>query len=829
MGNRRLSAATIAVLTGTTTLAVGAATPAHAAGTTLAITSVGDMLVDGEHQRIFITDPAGGKVLATDYSGKPLGSATVTDATSLELSRDSSRLYVTSPKGSAIVALDPGTLDEVAKYSTGTTKPKDVALAGGRLWFSYADGIPGKLGTVDPADPTADPVLNRFTTGWTGVAELATAAGAPDRLGLASLGMTAILDVAGDTITTVGSVTTNQDVDDMALFPDGSRIATVYPGDEWITVRTAGDFANPRELRMDAYPVAVDIAADGTVIGGLSSYNDTPDGFVFTAAGDLIKDFDLPILGQVEQHGVAWEPNGSRLFSVSANGPTFTLHSWTDARQSPTRVSFSGPPGEIVPGAPVTLTGSLITSVALPAGTTVTISRGTTELGTVPVAADGSFTLTDNPGTEGSVGYRVAYAGDAFHSPAGTTTSVWIAKVRSNLTLAGPSTAVPGARVTVTGSLTSSVSLPAGIAVPVTRDGTALGTATVAADGSFSVADTPAAEGTVVYQVSYPGDDTHLPATASFSVQVSRAASTITLTGPSSATRAKALTITGTLASPHTLTAGTKVSVSRTDLESPAGKSLGTRTVGAGGTFTVTDTPAAGGTVTYRVSYAGDATHTAAAATKAIAVSRATPAVTLTNKGKVYDYGKTVSFTAHLGSTYKNRTVEIWADPAGGDQARRLLKRGTVNSKGNLSASIKLTRNTTVSAVFTGDARYAPRTVTVSVGTRANLTLRLSQYYKTKKIGGTSYRHYRPGKTAYFLNSVAGASSRQVRIQLQRYSGGKWKNYDDNWFAADDKLYLQGEGLTNVRLRIRSGYVNGSSGDTLNTSVWTPYQYFIFK
>ena len=74
-----------------------------------------------------------------------------------------------------------------------------------------------------------------------------------------------ILDVSGDTATPVGSVLTNQDVTDMSISADGNRIATVYPGDNGITVREAADVASARTLRTDSYPVAVDIATDGTI------------------------------------------------------------------------------------------------------------------------------------------------------------------------------------------------------------------------------------------------------------------------------------------------------------------------------------------------------------------------------------------------------------------------------------------------------------------------------------------------------------------------------------------------------------------------------------
>ncbi|GAA1583508.1 YncE family protein [Actinoplanes couchii] len=161
MSNRRVGAVVAAVLTGTTALV---ATPASADDTraALTITSIGDMLVDGVHERVFISDPSAGQVIATDYSGKQVGTVDVPGAGDLALTADSSRLYVASPGTSAVVALDTATLDRAATYSTGEVKPDDVTVAGGRIWFSYVSGG-GALGTIDPATETVS--LNRYATG----------------------------------------------------------------------------------------------------------------------------------------------------------------------------------------------------------------------------------------------------------------------------------------------------------------------------------------------------------------------------------------------------------------------------------------------------------------------------------------------------------------------------------------------------------------------------------------------------------------------------------------------------------------------------------------
>ncbi|MFJ4987263.1 hypothetical protein ACIP9H_26075, partial [Streptomyces sp. NPDC088732] len=78
----------------------------------------------------------------------------------------------------------------------------------------------------------------------------------------------------------------------------------------------------------------------------------------------------------------------------------------------------------------------------------------------------------------------------------------------TTLTVNAPATALPGDEITLTGTLASSVPFADGTTVTVTRTDSAtadapLGTATVAADGTFSLKDTPSALGTTTYTVSY--------------------------------------------------------------------------------------------------------------------------------------------------------------------------------------------------------------------------------------------------------------------------------------------------------------------------------------
>ncbi|MFE0254359.1 YncE family protein [Streptomyces sp. NPDC059010] len=308
-------------------------------------------------------------------------------------------------------------------------------------------------------------------------------------------------------------------------------------------------------------------------------------------------------------------------------------------------------------------------------------------------------------------------------------------------------------------------------------------------------------------------------------------ASTLTVDAPSTATRAKSLTVKGKLKAGLALPAGTPLQVTRTDLDSPNGKSLGTKYLGTGGAYSFTDTPPAGGKVKYTVTYAGDTTHTTATASDTVAVSRATPTLTLSNNGKVYDYGKSVTFTAHLGTTYKNRTVKIWANPYGADKPDTLVKSGTVNSSGNISVTLTLKRKTKLTAKFTGDARYAPRTTTSTVGARVKVSTALTGHYKTKYTWNHTYYYFKQSKDPVVTTSMTPYPGRKQQMQIQVYADGAWQTTATEYFTLDSAgksvVTLTGTPPTGYRFRVRDSYISGS-GDSVNTTTYGAWKYFTF-
>lgn len=315
-------------------------------------------------------------------------------------------------------------------------------------------------------------------------------------------------------------------------------------------------------------------------------------------------------------------------------------------------------------------------------------------------------------------------------------------------------------------------------------------------------------------------------------VDPSKSVPVLTVNAPATAKRAKVLTVTGRLQATLPLPAGTPLSVTRTDMESPKGKSLGTRKLGARNAFSFKDTPPAGGRVTYRVSYAGDASHLAATGKDTVVVERAATTLKVSNNGKTYGYGRKVSFTASLGKTYKNRVVEIWADPYGADRPKKLLKRGRVNSRGTSAVRVTLTRNAVISVVYAGDSRTAPKSAKATVYAQVKVSTSVAKHYKTGKIGNTKYFHFRKKKNPIFTTTMTAAKDRAQVFELEVYFQGAWRPGGSATFVLSPKgksiVELIGPHETGLRMRMRSSYERGNSGDSLNATTRGAWRYFIF-
>ncbi|MFG2306629.1 Ig-like domain repeat protein [Actinacidiphila glaucinigra] len=306
--------------------------------------------------------------------------------------------------------------------------------------------------------------------------------------------------------------------------------------------------------------------------------------------------------------------------------------------------------------------------------------------------------------------------------------------------------------------------------------------------------------------------------------------STLTVSAPATAKRATKITVTGKLTATTALPAGTEVTVTRTDLTNPQGKSLGTKTVASNGTFSFTDTPYTGGTVTYSAHYAGDATHTAALGKDSVAVSRTATSVSIKTNHSTYSYGSTATVTGHLGRTGRSRVLSIYAKAS--DGTKKLVKSGTVNSSGDFKVTYKVTRNTTFWASFGGDFSSAPKSVSRSTGTQVKVSTSVSRHYRTGKIGSTSYYWFHKNTDPVFTTTMSYYKNRKQRFELQVYYQGKWYGSGSQYFklATNGKsaVRLEAPGESGIRARMRSSYVKGSSGDSVNTTTHGSWKYMYF-
>ncbi|BEL10823.1 hypothetical protein Q0Z83_090140 [Actinoplanes sichuanensis] len=308
-------------------------------------------------------------------------------------------------------------------------------------------------------------------------------------------------------------------------------------------------------------------------------------------------------------------------------------------------------------------------------------------------------------------------------------------------------------------------------------------------------------------------------------------APTITVDAPATGVRAQALTVTGTVGGAIGLPDGTELNVTRTDVESPNGKTLAKAKVESG-TFRFTDTPPAGGSVRYTVSYAGGELADAASSNDTVQIPRATPTLALATDKTGYTEGDTATVTATLGSTYSNRNVEFWIQRAGEGPYDHPISTVKVNSAGKATFKVALKRNTTVTIKFAGDGRYAPRSVASVLYTKLKLGTGVYNDYKTGKIGSQTYEYLRTSKDPKFVHTASPYPNRTVRTVVQYYSGGAWKT----WRTVTTKLTSTGRATltvdgtykAGVKWRARAEYLYGTSGDKINATSAGAWRYYTF-
>jgi len=191
--------------------------------------------------------------------------------------------------------------------------------------------------------------------------------------------------------------------------------------------------------------------------------------------------------------------------------------------------------------------------------------------------------------------------------------------------------------------------------------------------------------------------------------------SSMTLTGSASVKAGTKATLKGKLTlNGAAAPAGVSVKVTRKVTAGKGTAATLTAKTASGGGFTVTDLAPATGSYVYQASYTSSA-YVPAAASYTVKVTAAKPSLKLALSATSVSPGTKITVTGTLGAPHVNKTLVIYAQPKGG--AKKVIKRATVNAKGQISVVYLVTANTTFTLVFAGDTWYTAGSVTAAVKT----------------------------------------------------------------------------------------------------------------
>lgn len=337
-------------------LLAGAASPTRADVTTqlpFASSAKPWMAVDPVGRHVFVSGGAGNSsIVVLDLDGNVVGTIpNESGASQMAVDTATNTLYVALHDATAISEIDTQTLTETARFSTAPyADPMDLVIAGGKLWFScYQDsgtncgGSPGAIVSAN-LDGTH---MQAAISGWTFATVLAAGGSSDALLAVADTyeepSAVVVYDVSGTTPRVVSSLPFDKQpafVKSMAFDPSGENLLLAAGNPYYIESLATSNLLPSGQYPTGPYPDAVAASSDGNwVAGGINSYGGT-DVFVYPT-GDTTPDQTWTIGDEVTDHGLAFSPDGRRLFALAADSrnASIDLHVLGDTRIT------SGPSG----------------------------------------------------------------------------------------------------------------------------------------------------------------------------------------------------------------------------------------------------------------------------------------------------------------------------------------------------------------------------------------------------------------------------------------------------------------------------------------------------
>ena len=522
-------AVVLALVLGSAVVAPGTAAAADPV-VQLPLTNLADIEVDAAHGYVFVTGGWGNDLLVVrDLNGAAVTTITdLDDPTQMAFAPDGNTLYVSV--ADAIVAIDPVTLTETARYATGANScPDHLATAGTKIWFHYGTcANNGKLGLVELGGEEPVVALNALTYSASIKDLLVT----PDGTRMIVSG-TVLIGIDGTTLTVLDDRSEEieyQYVGGAALTPDAATMLTVSENDVIRRV-TVADFAEAGSFgtvhEWDGVPNGIAVSATGLVARSVRRIGEGQvDAEVYAADGTLLREHLRGHQQTVLRNGIAITPDGSRLYLVhgAQDYSTFLRVIANPAKQVST-ITLAKPASAKINVTHI-VTGTLKAAVQPPAGTVLRVKRvskyGTTGLPNVTTAANGAFSFTGKVGRRGSYTYTVTYDGDSTRLPATRPVVLTVTGLTPSLSIAtNKSTYAYRAVATATAHLgTTSSNRVVTIRRQRWGQETMATLKSGAVNSSGNLSGTATVEWRTVFTATFAGDDVYEPRTVSKVVAV---------------------------------------------------------------------------------------------------------------------------------------------------------------------------------------------------------------------------------------------------------------------------------------------------------------------
>ena len=205
-------------------------------------------------------------------------------------------------------------------------------------------------------------------------------------------------------------------------------------------------------------------------------------------------------------------------------------------------------------------------------------------------------------------------------------------------------------------------------------------------------------------------------------------------------------------------------------------------TTGASGQFSYGDPIplTAAGTYVYEARWSGDTSYAASTRTAAVAVMRALPVVSLGVSPLTVDYKRQARVTVNVSGA-SSGAVSIYATPLGG--VRTLIGAGALNSLGNLSASLTMTRTALLVAEYGGSSTH-------SAAASAGKIVQVRAIARARLRGGYGragkYRLYRLGARPRVTGTVTpNHAGSPLAFVAQKSVRGAWRTMATSTFPID--------------------------------------------